>query len=127
MDEPDHAAISPDGQMASRRAVATHLRYWTACLDARCRRHRRCVGAVDRCESIFWPVVPEILKVRLRALAKADSEGRSRAQSLRAADEAMRVFRQYEAWRAARAATSAGTTAGLEHGAQSARNGGPDE
>jgi hypothetical protein len=57
-----------------RRALHTALRYWSACPAKRCCRARQCMGNLDICHSVFWPVVPEEVKVWWRAVYDAYRE-----------------------------------------------------
>ncbi len=73
------------------------LKFWTACPTARCRRAKSCVGDPAACHAIFWPVVPQELKVWWGTLAAARREDLSFRQAKRHADAAAAAFRKREA------------------------------
>lgn len=77
----------------NRQALHTDLGYPRACPNRRCRRHRKCVGDPDDCHAIFWPVVPEEIKVWLRALARSAEANHSPKKARRIAGEALRAQR----------------------------------
>jgi len=76
------------------------LEFWRACPTKRCRRARSCVGDSARCHEIFWPVVPEELKLWWREIFAAKRAGRSVTQARRKADAAMAEWKRVEAARA---------------------------
>jgi hypothetical protein len=95
--------IEPDEylRMLARRQLFTALKFWKACPNRACRRHRRCSGDVGRCERIFWPVVPPEAKLWWRTAIEALGSGRSARQAEREADVALGRRRLLEAHRAA--------------------------
>jgi len=82
---------------AALREFNTMLRYWAACPNPACRRHRRCSGDVEMCHAIFWPVVPEEFKVWWGAICEARRDQSSLRQARRSADAARASWR----WRQA--------------------------
>jgi hypothetical protein len=72
----------------TRWTINNAMKFWSACPVARCRRARTCVGDNKVCHEIFWPVVPEEMKVWWRAVLDAKRKGRTATQAGRAADAA---------------------------------------
>jgi hypothetical protein len=72
----------------SRRTVNTAMKFWAACPQPKCRRHRRCAHDPGFCGPMFWPVVPEPLKAAWRALHDAKAAGRTCTRAFREADAA---------------------------------------
>lgn len=52
---------------AALRQLCTQLRFRLACGRKPCRRAKRCTGDVQACFARHWPLVPEEMKVALRA------------------------------------------------------------
>ena len=73
------------------------LKFWTACPTARCRRAKSCVGDPAVCHAIFWPVVPQEVKVWWVTLCAARREDLSFRQAKRSADAAAAAVRKREA------------------------------
>lgn len=71
------------------REVNTHFQFWRTCPTRACRRHRRCSGDPARCHAIFWPVVPEPMKVWWAELQKARHAGHSARRAFDAAQQAL--------------------------------------
>ena len=97
MIESDDDEISAYRRLAAWREFNTMLRYWTACPNRRCRRARRCCGDVESCHALFWPVVPEEIKVWWRAICEARRDRSSQRQALRAASAAVAGWRRRQA------------------------------
>jgi hypothetical protein len=89
MDDDEKAARDNDLWLANNV-----LKFWFACPTKRCRRARSCVGDPARCHAIFWPVVPEEIKVWWRTLLDSHRTGRTATQAGRAAGEAMAQSRK---------------------------------
>lgn len=62
-------------QTSARRHFCTHLMFWTACGRAKCLRARACVGDANECFPRLWPIVPDELKIAIRAAIKAKHAG----------------------------------------------------
>jgi hypothetical protein len=62
------------------RSVQWRIQNWFACPTRRCRRARSCVGDPVRRHAIFWPVVPEEVKVWWRAILESHSAGAQRGR-----------------------------------------------
>jgi hypothetical protein len=58
-------------QEKARRGLCSLLFFWKACGRKQCLRARACVVDADDCFSRFWPLVPEELKISIRATVKA--------------------------------------------------------
>jgi hypothetical protein len=58
----------------ARRGLCTGLTFWKVCRHKQCNRQRACAGDVDRCFNRFWPLVPEEVKVEIRAMITARAE-----------------------------------------------------
>jgi nitrous oxide reductase len=78
----------------TRWVINNALGFWTACPTRRCRRERSCSGDSRRCHAIFWPVVPEEMKVRWRAVLDAKRDGRTARQAGRLAEKAGAEWRK---------------------------------
>ena len=89
-----------NARVRDRRVIHTALKFWFACHHAPCRRHHKCLGDVDVCREIFWPVVPEEIKVWLRALADCRNEGLPVRKAHAIATEAIARFRRAQRFRA---------------------------
>lgn len=73
------------------------MKLWRACPVKRCRRAKTCIGIGNPCDAIFWPVLPEDLKVWWRVAIQARCDGCTERQSRRAADAAAENWRKQEA------------------------------
>jgi len=81
----------------TRWVLNNALKFWRACPTKRCRRARSCVGDTMRCHKIFWPVVPQELKVWWRAVLDAKRTNRTARQAGRLAETAAAEWRKREA------------------------------
>ena len=97
MAESDDDEISAYRRLEALREFNTMLRYWIACPNRRCRRHRRCCGDVESCHTLFWPAVPEEFKVWWRAICAARRDRSSQRQALRSASAALASWRRRRA------------------------------
>ena len=88
---------------AGLRELCSRLRFWTVCGDKGCKRARACAGKAEACFARHWPLVPETIKVGVRAFIKASAAGMSKPEI------AAEVERQRQRWRdvTAKAAASA--------------------
>jgi hypothetical protein len=68
-----------DDQTATRRYFCSFLKFYIACGHVKCRRARACVCDANECFLRLWPVVPEDLKIYIRAAIKAIDAGLSQA------------------------------------------------
>jgi hypothetical protein len=59
---------------AARRKMCTGLTFWKVCRHKQCNRERGCSGDVDRCFNRWWPLVPENIKVGIRATITARAQ-----------------------------------------------------
>ena len=53
-------------RLEARRKLCTFLKFWTVCADRRCTRARQCASDVEACFGLFWPLVPEDNKDKIR-------------------------------------------------------------
>jgi hypothetical protein len=58
-------------QIDGRRGLCSYLKFWKYCGHKKCLRARTCAGEGCDCFGRLWPIVPEELKVIIRAAAKA--------------------------------------------------------
>ncbi len=79
-----------------RRYFATLLKFWIACGEARCRRAQACMGDYDECFVRLWRHVPEDLKTRMRATARAVAEGKTWQEACRFADAEVARWKDIE-------------------------------
>jgi hypothetical protein len=69
--------------------------FWKACGHKKCLRAQACVVDGRACFDLLWPIVPEVMKVGIRAAIKAMQAGLSLAET-----EA-ETQRELERWHAA--------------------------
>ena len=100
----DDEALDPMEQELDRllqrdedQRINTFFGFPRCCPSKACRRHRRCSGEDAMvCRRIFWPVVPEELKVWFRSLVESRRTNRTFRQADRAANKALQDFRLHE-------------------------------
>jgi hypothetical protein len=68
---PDAFRARREEETTAKRHVCSHLLFWKYCGRKQCLRARACVGDTDDCFLRLWPVVPEQVKIGIRAAAKA--------------------------------------------------------
>lgn len=68
-----------DRQTSTRRHFCTRFQFWTACGDKSCLRAHACAGDATECFPRFWQIVPEDMKVGIRAAIEANRAGLSPA------------------------------------------------
>lgn len=57
--------------VAARRRLNSRMMFWKACGHKTCLRARACVDDCNDCSRRLWPLVPEPMKIGIRALVKA--------------------------------------------------------
>jgi hypothetical protein len=77
---PDYFRAHLEEQVQARRAVCSLLLFWQACGHKRCLRARACALESNDCFRRFWPLVPEQLKISIRAGMEASAAGLSRLE-----------------------------------------------
>jgi hypothetical protein len=95
--DPDYFRAHLEEQVRARRAVCSLLFFWRACGHKRCLRARACARESNDCFRRFWPLVPEQLKISLRAGLEANAAGRSKPEIAAA------IARAQARWRATQA------------------------
>jgi hypothetical protein len=92
-------------QKQARRGMCSWLMFWKACGHKKCLRAHACAAKVDDCFDRFWPIVPEWLKVCIRAAGKAKEAGLSppqvKAEIARELARWQEMMARQEAWQAA--------------------------
>jgi hypothetical protein len=73
--DPDYFRPQREAQLRGRRALCSLLSFWRACGDKECLRARACARASNDCFAQLWPLVPEQLKVSIRAGIEAKTAG----------------------------------------------------
>ena len=58
-------------QQQDRRGLCSWLMFWKACGHKKCLREQACAAKANDCFDRLWPIVPERLKIGIRATAKA--------------------------------------------------------
>lgn len=81
-------------EAAARRSLCSFLSFWKVCGRKKCLRARACVVDGDDCFRRLWPLVPEELKISIRAAIKA---GKAR---LSPAETKAEIERDLARWRA---------------------------
>ena len=80
-------------QAAARRDLCSHLLFWKVCGHKKCLRVRACVVDGKDCFDRLWPLVPEEVKIGIRALIKA------RQARLSTAETVAEIERELARWR----------------------------
>jgi hypothetical protein len=91
---------------SARRQLCSVLRFWKVCRNKQCRRARACAGNVDRCFDCFWPVVPDVLKIQIRAAREAHAAALPKPEIAAAIKRATLRWRETQASAAAAKATA---------------------
>ncbi|HEY0224183.1 MAG TPA: hypothetical protein VGC38_06695 [Pseudolabrys sp.] len=78
---------------AGRRSLCTSLMFWRTCGQKKCLRAHACVVNEAACFDRLWPIVPERLKVGIRAASKAKQARLSTAETKA---EIMRELRRWD-------------------------------
>jgi hypothetical protein len=73
--DPDYFRPQQEARVRARRAVCSLLSFWQACGHKECRRARACERATNDCFALFWPLVPEQMKISIRAGMDAKAAG----------------------------------------------------
>ncbi len=71
-------------QQQARRGLCSWLMFWKACGHKKCLRAQACAADVNDCFDRLWPIVPERLKIGIRAAAKAAEARLSPAETMAA-------------------------------------------
>jgi hypothetical protein len=102
---------------SAQRKLHTHWGFWKSCPHRHCHRTCACVGDVTRCHDRCWPLVPEAMKVALRAALTAGAQGMSPHDAARHAWQEMQRWHAMEARYAQENAEADGppAAAGLRH------------
>ena len=94
---PDYFRAHLEEQVQARREVCSLLLFWQACGHKRCLRARACARESNDCFRRFWPLVPEQLKISIRAGMEASAAGLSKPEIAAA------IARAQARWRATQA------------------------
>lgn len=62
------------------REVCSHLHFRKLCGDKACKRADACAGDAEACFAHHWPLVPQEVKMRLRAVIRAGVAGLPRVE-----------------------------------------------
>src|SRR5438132_1505126 len=68
-----------------RRFLCTQFKFWHVCTRKACRRALKCSGDPPACFALWWPHVPEEIKILYRAGIKARCAGLSPREAARVA------------------------------------------
>jgi len=96
-----------------RRFLCTQFKFWHVCTRKACRRALKCSGDPHACFALYWPHVPEQIKILYRAGIKARCAGLSPREAARVAIAEVVRWRELEKqYGAARRRAGAGAQGG---------------
>ena len=78
--DPNYFREHLENEVRARRRLCSSLGFWRACGHKRCLRARACGLKSNECYRRLWPLVPEWLKISLRAGMKAQAAGLSKLE-----------------------------------------------
>ena len=90
-----------DDQVAAQRYLCSHLKFYIACGRKQCVREHACVGNAKECFERIWPIVPEDMKIGLRAGIEAKRAGLSQSAIVAEIEREMARWREMTAPRTA--------------------------
>ena len=79
-----------------RRFLCTQFKFWHVCTRKACRRALKCSGDPHACFALYWPHVPEQIKILYRAGIKARCAGLSPREAARVAIAEVVRWRELE-------------------------------
>jgi hypothetical protein len=79
-----------------RRFLCTQFKFWHVCTRKACRRALKCSGDPHACFALWWPHVPEEIKILYRAGIKARCAGLSPREAARVATAEVARWRELE-------------------------------
>ena len=97
----DIALEGAAGREAALRELCSRLRFWKVCGGKMCQRAKACAGEAETCFSRHWPLVPQTVKVGVRAFVKASVAGLSKPEIAAEVERQQRRWRDIEAKAAA--------------------------
>jgi hypothetical protein len=95
--DPNYFRAHLEEQVQARRKMCSWLLFWQACGHKRCLRARACALESNDCFRRFWPLVPEQLKISIRAGMEASAAGLSRPEIAAAIERAQARWRATQA------------------------------
>jgi hypothetical protein len=99
--DPNYYRAQLEERVQARRALCSQLLFWRACGHKPCLRARACARASNDCFDSLWPLVPQEMKICIRASIEASVAGLSRPE-IKAA-----IARALARWRATQAPPAA--------------------
>jgi hypothetical protein len=101
------ARAGDNEQTASRRHMCSDLMFWKACGSKQCLRMHVCTGDADACFNRLWPLLPEEVKITIRATARALKNRLSKPEILAEVARDLARWREVAALQAATKPTRA--------------------